>query len=95
MANLNQFCDFTKLIGIDIAKSVLQIYSCDTQTGEITNVQIKRDKVLESLANCGKCLIGMEHAAAPILGPQTAGTRPYCPADGSQARKAFCSSQQE
>lgn len=60
MANLNQFCDFTKLIGIDIAKSVFQIYSCDTQTGEITNVQIKRDKVLESLANCGKCLIGME-----------------------------------
>ena len=60
MANLNQFCDFTKLIGIDIAKNVFQIYSCDTQTGEITNVQIKRDKVLESLANCGKCLIGME-----------------------------------
>ena len=59
-ANLNQFCDFTKLIGNDIAKSVFQIYSCDTQTGEITNVQIKRDKVLESLANCGKCLIGME-----------------------------------
>lgn len=46
MANLNQFCDFTKLIGIDIAKSVFQIYSCDTQTGEITNVQVKRDKVL-------------------------------------------------
>lgn len=60
MPNLNQFCDFTKLTGIDIAKSVFQIYNCDTQTGEITNVQIKRDKVLESLANCGKCLIGME-----------------------------------
>ena len=37
MANLNQFCDFTKLIGIDIAKSVFQIYRCDTHTGEITN----------------------------------------------------------
>ena len=60
MANLNQFCDFTKLIGIDIAKSVFQIYTCDTQTGEITNVQVKRDKVLESFANSGKCLIGME-----------------------------------
>ena len=60
MANLNQFCNFTKIIGIDIAKSVFQIYSCDTQTGEITNVQVKRDKVLESFANCGKCLIGME-----------------------------------
>ena len=42
MANLNQFCDFTKLIGNDIAKRVFQIYSCDTQTGEITNVQVKR-----------------------------------------------------
>ena len=60
MANPNQFCDFAKLIGIDIAKSVFQIYSCDTLTGEITNMQVKRDKVLESFANCGKCLIGME-----------------------------------
>ena len=96
MANLNQFCDFTKLIGIDIAKSVFQIYSCDTQTGEITNVQIKRDKVLESLANCRQMPYrhgGMRQL--PILGPQTAGTRPYCPADGSQAREAFRSSQQE
>ncbi len=60
MANLNQFCDFTKLIGIDIAKSVFQIYSCDTQTGEIFNAQVKRNKVPESFANCAKCLLGME-----------------------------------
>ena len=86
MANLNQFCNFTKIIGIDIAKSVFQIYSCDTQTGEITNVQVKRDKVLESFANCGKCLIGMEACGIPVLGSSAASTRPYCPVDGSQAR---------
>lgn len=60
MPNLNQFRDFTYIIGIDIAKSVFQVYSCNTQTGEISNVQIKRAKLLEHFVNRGKCLIGME-----------------------------------
>ena len=69
MANLNQFCDFMNFIGIDIAKSVFQIYSCDTQTGEITNVQIKRDKVLEALPIAANALSAWRHAAAPNTGP--------------------------
>lgn len=60
MPNLNQFHDFTYIVGIDIAKSVFQVHSCNTQTGEISNVQIKRAKLLEHFVNRGKCLIGME-----------------------------------
>ena len=60
MAYLTQFHDFTFIIGIDIAKSVFQCYSFNTQTGEIVNEQVKRDLLLEHFANSGKCLIGME-----------------------------------
>jgi hypothetical protein len=64
MANLNQFCNFTKIIGIDIAKSVFQIYSCDTQTGEITNVQVKRI----ALPIAVNVLLAWKHAVAPSTG---------------------------
>ena len=60
MPNLNHFRDFTYVVGIDIAKSVFQVHSCNTQTGEIQNVPIKRAKLLEHFVNRGKCLIGME-----------------------------------
>lgn len=60
MANHNQFRDFTYLVGIDIAKNVFQAYTCNVQTGEITNEQIKRADLLERFANRGRCLIGME-----------------------------------
>ena len=32
MPNLNHFRDFTYVVGIDIAKSVFQVHSCNTQT---------------------------------------------------------------
>lgn len=47
-------------VGIDIAKNVFQIYSLDSQTGEILNKPIKRAKLLEHFANQVPCLIGME-----------------------------------
>jgi transposase len=47
-------------IGIDIAKNVFQVYCVDESTGEITNKQIKRAKLLEFFANRAPCLIGME-----------------------------------
>ena len=51
---------FQSIVGIDIAKSVFQVYSCDTDTGVITNEKIKRDKLLERFTNVPPCLIGME-----------------------------------
>ena len=60
---------FQSIVGIDIAKSVFQVYSCDTDTGVITNEKIKRDKLLERFTNVPPCLIGMEPAAVPSTGP--------------------------
>ena len=60
MTNHNQFRGFTFIVGIDIAKSVFQAYTCNVQTGEITNEQVKRADLLERFADRGKCLIGME-----------------------------------
>lgn len=60
MANLNQFRDFTFIVCIDIAKNVFQVFSCNCQTGEISNEQVSRNQLLEDFANAGKCLIGME-----------------------------------
>ena len=47
-------------VGIDIAKSVLQIHYIDADTGEIVNKALKRAVFLEYFSNRSPCLIGME-----------------------------------
>lgn len=91
MPNLNHFRDFTYVVGIDIAKSVFQVHSCNTQTGEIQNVPIKRAKLLEHFVNRGKCLIGMEACGSSRI-PET---RAHRSAHGSQAGQAERPTQQE
>jgi transposase len=49
-----------QVIGLDIAKHVFQLHRVDMGTGEIVNVQIKRNKVLEHFANKQPCLIAIE-----------------------------------
>ena len=57
MGNLSEYqCT----IGIDLAKNVFQVFTCNHKTGEVTNVAVKRDQLLELFANRPKCLIGME-----------------------------------
>ena len=48
------------VVGIDIAKRVFQLHWVDIETGEIVNLQLKREKFLEHFANRQPCLIGME-----------------------------------
>ena len=48
------------VVGLDIAKSVFQVYSVDQETGEIESKQIKRDDLLKFFTNKGACLIGIE-----------------------------------
>lgn len=48
------------VIGVDIAKQVIQVHEVNRETGEILSVQIKRAKFLEHFVNRGPCLIGME-----------------------------------
>lgn len=57
---MDDFSDFAYTVGIDIAKSVFQVYSLDRTTGEIANVQVKRADLLDYFRLKGKCLIGME-----------------------------------
>lgn len=49
-----------QVFGLDIAKHVFQLHTVDMGTGEIVNVQIKRNKVLEHFANKQPCLIAIE-----------------------------------
>ena len=49
-----------QVVGLDIAKNVLQLYTVDMSTGEIVNMQLRRAKVLEHFANRAPCLIGIE-----------------------------------
>ena len=47
-------------VGVDIAKNVMQVHFVNTDTGEIFNKALKRDKFLEFFTNRSPCLIGME-----------------------------------
>ena len=48
------------VIGVDIAKQVLQVHWVDAESGEVKSKQIKRDKFLQHFVNLPPCLIGME-----------------------------------
>ena len=49
-----------QVVGLDIAKQVFQLHTVDMGTGEISNVQLKRAKVMEHFARRQPCLIAME-----------------------------------
>jgi transposase len=48
------------VVGVDIAKRVFQVHWVETDTGEMSSVQLKREKFLEHFANRAACVIGME-----------------------------------
>ncbi len=48
------------IVGVDIAKNVMQVHWVNPGTGEIVNRAIKRTAFLEYFANREKCLVGME-----------------------------------
>ncbi|MBC8733434.1 IS110 family transposase [Paraburkholderia sp. UCT2] len=48
------------IVGVDIAKNVMQVHWVDPDSGEIVNRPIKRAAFLEYFANRRPCLIGME-----------------------------------
>jgi transposase len=45
---------------VDLAKNVLQVYSIDSETGEIHNKQYRRSQVLEFFAKRSPALVVME-----------------------------------
>jgi len=48
------------VVGVDIAKNVFQVYTVETETGEVINKQIKRSQFLQWFANRAPCMVGME-----------------------------------
>jgi transposase len=48
------------IVGVDIAKNVMQVHWVNPETGEVVNRAIKRAAFLEYFANRERCLIGME-----------------------------------
>lgn len=58
------------VVGIDIAKRVFQLYWIDMETGEVSSLQLKRERFLEHFANRQACLI----AAFAGLVPRQTGT---------------------
>jgi len=48
------------VVGVDMAKSVFQVYTVEPETGEVINKPIKRAQFLQWFANRAPCLVGME-----------------------------------
>ncbi len=49
-----------QVVGMDIAKSVFQIYTADMKTGELRDKRLKRDKVLEYFRLMAPAVVAME-----------------------------------
>jgi RNA polymerase sigma factor (sigma-70 family) len=48
------------VVGMDIAKSVFQLYTVDMKTGELRDKRLKRDKVLEFFRLMAPAMVAME-----------------------------------
>lgn len=48
------------IVGVDTAKRVFQLHWVEMETGEMVNLQVKREKFLEHFANRAPCLVAME-----------------------------------
>jgi transposase len=49
-----------QVVGMDIAKSVFQLYTVDMKTGELRDKRLKRDKVLEYFRLMAPAMVAME-----------------------------------
>ena len=52
-------------IGIDLAKSLFQVYGVDERGKAVQRKPLKRKDVLSFFANLEPCLIGMEACGSP------------------------------
>ena len=48
------------IVGVDVAKNIVQVHRVDPETGEIVNGPVKRAAFLEYFANRHPCLVGIE-----------------------------------
>ena len=60
------------IMGVDIAKNVMQVHGVNPDSGEIVNRSIKSAALLEYFVNRQPCLVGMESCSGSriaALGP--------------------------
>src|SRR4051812_10725892 len=83
-------------IGVDLAKSLLQVHGVDEHGKVVLRKQLKRKDVLSFFANLEPCLVGMESLwQRALLGEEARATGPYGASDGAAVCKAVREDQQE
>ena len=55
-------------IGLDLAKSVVQLHAVDADGAVVWRKKVRRGALLETLAQVPACLVGMEACATAITG---------------------------
>jgi transposase len=55
-------------VGIDLAKSVIQVHAVDERGKKVWNMALKRDQVMPFFANIPPCTIGMEACGSAYHG---------------------------
>ncbi len=84
------------IVGVDIAKNVMQVHWVDPETGEIVNRPVKRAAFLEYFANRSPCLIGNGILQRiPTLGAAIDRDGPPGEADASEIRQGIQHPQQK
>ena len=70
--------DFQTIVWHRHCEERIQVYSCDTKTGIVSNEKIKRDRLLEHFTNVPACKIGMEACgSSQLLGPTSSPPRAH------------------
>src|SRR5262249_47217077 len=83
-------------IGLDIAKSVLQVHGVDGAGAVVMRKCISRAKMLEFFADLRRCLVGMGSlSVSASLEPQATGARPRREADAAELCEGLSQAQQE
>jgi hypothetical protein len=74
------------VIGIDLAKNVFAVHAVNRHGKPVlVKPMVRRDQLLELLAQLPSCIIGMEACSgAHPLGPATGHPRPYTKTDGAK-----------
>src|SRR5262245_33562653 len=83
-------------IGLDIAKSVLQVHGVDGAGAVVMRKRISRAKMLEFFADLPRCLVGMEACpSAHHWSREATGARPPREADAAELCEGLSQAQQE
>ena len=83
-------------VGIDLAKNVFSLHGVDAAGKTVLRRTVRRDRLVETVAQLSPCLIGMEACSgAHEWGRRFERHGPHGEADGAQVRRALQEERQE